>query len=71
MHHRHIWQPDPVRERRVRILGFDPLHLTPDEQTELLQLHTDVASRLTLISGDGDAAPGQQSGEEKDRRRVR
>jgi hypothetical protein len=27
-------------EQRVRALGFDPSHLTPDEQAELVEIHT-------------------------------
>lgn len=27
-------------ESRVRALGFDPSYLTPDEQAELLELHS-------------------------------
>ena len=31
---------EPAREEQVRALGFDPGHLTPEEQVELLEIHT-------------------------------
>jgi hypothetical protein len=29
----------PAREERVRALGIDPRHLTPEEQAELIDIH--------------------------------
>lgn len=36
-----ILSPDtePSREEQIRALGYDPQFLTPDEQTEMLELH--------------------------------
>lgn len=31
---------EPDREERVRALGFDPRFLTPEEQTELIEIHS-------------------------------
>jgi hypothetical protein len=31
---------EPVREERVRALGIDPRHLSPEEQVELIDMHS-------------------------------
>ena len=33
-------EPKATREERIRSLGFDPRHLTPHEQAELLELQS-------------------------------
>lgn len=33
-------EPETNREEQIRAMGFDPVHLTPDEQVELLEIHT-------------------------------
>ena len=36
-----IQSPEPVLSLadQIRALGFDPIHLTPDEQDEVLEMH--------------------------------
>jgi hypothetical protein len=36
-----IRSPEPVLslEEQIRALGFDPVHLTPEEQDEVLEMH--------------------------------
>ena len=33
-------EPEISREDQIRAMGFDPGYLTPDEQVELLEIHS-------------------------------
>lgn len=46
-----ILAPDtePPIEDRVRALGFEPAHLTPQEQEELLEIHARCPDELVAV----------------------
>lgn len=52
MDERYPLASQPVREERVRALGIDPHLLTPEEQIEVIDIHT--ACPDERLDGAGD-----------------
>jgi hypothetical protein len=45
---------EPIREERVRALGYDPHQLTPNEQVEIIEIHSACPNHV--LSADGGVA---------------